>query len=378
MLTFSYVEINLIAVTILIIIFFNIRNKKDRYLYDQKLFSLLLFFNTLILLFDTLTWVFNMRIGETARYINIVSNTIYYMLNPVPCMIWALYADFNIYKNERRIKRISIPLCIPVLFNAILTVLSPFKEFLFYVDTNNSYHRGDLFLIMCVINYSYFVVTFIKLIKRKNKLERNQFIALVTFAVLPFLAAILQIMFYGISVIWVSMALSMLFVFVHIQNNQLYTDYLTRVYNRRQLDNYLYQKIKHRVHNTKYLAGIMIDVNSFKQINDLYGHTAGDNALICVADILKRSFRKNDFIARYGGDEFVIIVEISEKAELTGMINRLREHVEYYNSTKIFPYELSLSIGYDVYKTKAGVSIQKFYKHIDKLMYEDKRGRAIS
>ncbi len=96
MLTFSYVEINLIAVTILIIIFFNIRNKKDRYLYDQKLFSLLLFFNTLILLFDTLTWVFNMRIGETARYINIVSNTIYYMLNPVPCMIWALYADFNI------------------------------------------------------------------------------------------------------------------------------------------------------------------------------------------------------------------------------------------------------------------------------------------
>ena len=378
MLTFSYVEINLIAVTILFIIFFNIRNKKDKYLYDQKLFTLLLLFNMLILLFDTLTWVFNMRIGETARYINIVSNTIYYMLNPVPCMIWALYADFNIYKNERRIKRISIPLCIPVLFNAVLAVFSPFKELLFYIDSSNCFHRGDLFSVMCLINYSYFVVTFIKLIRRKNRLDRSQFIALVTFAIPPFLAAIFQIMFYGISVIWVSMALSMLFVFVHIQNNQLYTDYLTRVYNRRQLDNYLYQKIKHRVHNTKYLAGIMIDVNSFKQINDLYGHTAGDNALICVADILKRSFRKNDFIARYGGDEFVVVVEISEQAELTGMINRLREHVEYYNSTKIIPYEISLSIGYDVYKTKAGVSIQKFYKHIDKLMYEDKRGRAVS
>ncbi len=378
MLTFSYVEINLIAVTILFIIFFNIRNKKDKYLYDQKLFSLLLLFNTLILLFDTLTWVFNMRTGETARYINVVSNSIYYMLNPVPCMIWALYADFNIYKNERRIKRISIPLSIPVLFNAVLAVLSPFKELLFHIDSNNSFKRGELFHVMCVINYSYFVVTFIKLIRRKNRLDRNQFIALVTFAIPPFLAAIFQIMFYGISIIWVSMALSMLFVFVHIQNNQLYTDYLTRVYNRRQLDNYLYQKIKHRVHNTKYLAGIMIDVNSFKQINDLYGHTAGDNALICVADILKRSFRKNDFIARYGGDEFVVVVEISEKAELTGMINRLREHVEYYNSTKIIPFEISLSIGYDVYKTKTGVSIQKFYRHIDKLMYEDKRGRAVS
>ena len=48
------------------------------------------------------------------------------------------------------------------------------------------------------------------------------------------------------------------------------------------------------------MAGLMIDLDSFKQINDLYGHDAGDKALISTAEILKKTFRKTDFIIRYG------------------------------------------------------------------------------
>ncbi len=374
---FSYIEINLIAVTILMIIFFNIRNKKERYLYDQKLFMLILFFNILILIVDTATWVLNTKNGDHARYMNIISNTVYYILNPVPCMLWSVYADFQINKDVKRVKKISLPLSLPVLINAVLALLSPAKGLLFYVDSNNVYYRGKLFLLMCLICYFYFVYTFIMLVSKKNSIDKRQYIALVSFAFPPFLSAVFQIMFYGISVIWICMAFSLLIVFINIQNSQLYTDYQTGVYNRRQLDNYLYQKIMNKM-QSKYLAGIMIDVNSFKQINDLHGHTAGDNALICVADILKKNFRKNDFIARYGGDEFVVVMEIREKAELISMIDRLKEYIEEYNLSNDIPYEISLSIGYDIYKTKSGVSVQKFYKHIDKLMYEDKRGRAVS
>jgi diguanylate cyclase (GGDEF)-like protein len=374
---FSYIEINLIAATILIIIFFNMRNKKEKYLYDQKLFMLILFFNILILIVDTATWVLNMKSGDTARYMNIISNTVYYILNPVPCMLWSVYADFQINKDVKRVKKISLPLSLPVLFNAVLALLSPATGLLFYVDSNNVYYRGKLFLLMCLICYFYFVYTFVMLVSRKDRIDRRQYAALIASAFPPFLSAVFQIMFYGISVIWICMAFSLLIVFINIQNNRLYTDYLTGLYNRRQLDNYLYQKIKNRV-QSKYLAGIMIDVDSFKQINDLHGHTAGDNALICVAEILKKNFRKNDFIARYGGDEFVVVMEIMEEAELISMISRLKEYIEVYNSKNDIPYEISLSIGYDIYKTKSGVSIQKFYKHIDKLMYEDKKGRAVS
>ncbi len=377
MLTFNYIEINMIAMAILLIIFFNIRNKKESYLYDQKLFILILFFNGLILLFDTATWIVNMRSGEITRLMNNLANTIYYILNPVPCMLWSLYADFQIFKDRNRIIKISRSLSIPVIINGILAVLSPEHGFLFYIDKSNTYHRGSLFMFLCLICYFYFAYTMLKLVRKKNRMDRRQYVALVFFAFPPFISAVFQIFFYGISIIWICMAFSLLIVFINIQNNQLYTDYLTGLYNRRQLDNYLYQKIKNRMH-AKYLAGVMIDVNSFKQINDIYGHTSGDNALICVSDILKRSFRKNDFIARYGGDEFVIVVEIKEQSELLGMINRLKENVEAYNGKKLIPYEISLSIGYDIYDTRSGVSIQKFYKHIDQLMYEDKRGRAVS
>ncbi|OPX43321.1 putative diguanylate cyclase YcdT [Ruminiclostridium hungatei] len=377
MLTFNYIEINMIAMAILLIIYFNIRNKKESYLYDQKLFILILFFNGLILVFDTATWTLNMRSGEIPRLLNNISNTVYYILNPVPCMLWSVYADFQIFKDQNRIKKISRALSLPVIINGILALLSPKHGFLFFIDSNNIYHRGSLFIFLCLICYFYFAYTMLKLVRKKNRMDKRQYVALVSFAFPPFISAVFQILFFGISVIWICMAFSLLIVFINIQNNQLYTDYLTGLYNRRQLDNYLYQKIKNRMH-AKYLAGVMIDVNSFKQINDIYGHTSGDNALVCVSDILKRSFRKNDFIARYGGDEFVIVVEIREQSELIGMINRLKENVEAFNDKKLIPYEISLSIGYDIYDTRSGVSIQKFYKHIDQLMYEDKRGRAVS
>ncbi|MDF2984566.1 MAG: hypothetical protein K0R50_76 [Eubacterium sp.] len=373
---FSYIEINLIALTILIIIFFNIRSKKERFLYDQKLFMLLLFFNAMILIFDTVMWVLNFKDGGTARVLNNVATTAYYMLNPVPCMLWSVYADFQIHKDEQRTKRLAAFLSIPVLINALLAVLSPFYKLLFYINRYNVYHRGKLFLIMGIICYFYFVYTFIQIIRNKSKIDRKQYLALIFFAFPPFISAIIQILYYGISVIWICMAFSLLIVFINIQNNQLYTDYLTGLYNRRQLDNYLTQKLNGIT--SKYLAGVMIDLDSFKQINDVYGHTAGDTALVCVADILKSSFRRNDFIARYGGDEFAVIMEIREKDELISIIDNLRKSTEQYNIESILPYQISLSIGYDIFDTKSGLTIQKFYKHIDKLMYEDKRGRDLN
>ena len=122
------------------------------------------------------------------------------------------------------------------------------------------------------------------------------------------------------------------------------------------------------------LAGIMIDLNSFKSINDEYGHQLGDQALQQVAEILKRTFRyRDDFIARYGGDEFIVLITDETKTRLSDQIVRLKERVEQFNEHRIFPFEISLSIGYDYYPGLETADIKDFLKHIDELMYLDKQ-----
>ena len=119
----------------------------------------------------------------------------------------------------------------------------------------------------------------------------------------------------------------------------------------------------------------MIDLNHFKMINDLYGHHRGDEALKHVASILKNTFRKKDFISRYGGDEFVIIMEIYEQSDIVNMVQRLNKNISDFNSQKKVPYEISLSIGYDCFPNESGTKItaEEFLKHIDNLMYLNKQ-----
>ena len=116
----------------------------------------------------------------------------------------------------------------------------------------------------------------------------------------------------------------------------------------------------------------MLDLDSFKSINDLYGHDAGDEALKHVAKLLGRTFGKNDFIARYGGDEFVIVMDADTNAEMSEAITRLRENIQEFNDQKLLPYPLRLSIGYDLFRSGLDASITDFLKRIDSLMYADK------
>lgn len=111
---YLYVEINIFALIILALIFLNIHRKTEKYLMEQKLYVVLLGINALILIADTFTWVFDGKNTTTQRIILILVTTIYYILNPIICMSWSIYVDFLINHNENRIKKLFIPMLIPV------------------------------------------------------------------------------------------------------------------------------------------------------------------------------------------------------------------------------------------------------------------------
>lgn len=105
-------------------------------------------------------------------------------------------------------------------------------------------------------------------------------------------------------------------------------DPLTEAYNRRAFDSAILQGLNMHFILRQAVTVLMIDLDKFKDINDTYGHAAGDDVLRSVGECLARSFiRKNDLIARYGGDEFSVILTDTSAEQTSALVDRFLDHV---------------------------------------------------
>ncbi|MDD4547030.1 MAG: GGDEF domain-containing protein, partial [Oscillospiraceae bacterium] len=245
---------------------------------------------------------------------------------------------------------------------------------LYYFDENNEYQRGSLFWLYTLMCVSYLIIPEIYIIVMQKKITKKHFIPLLLFAVPPLVGGVLQVLFYGIQLVWVSTTISVLIISLNIQNDQLYIDHLTGLNNRRQLDYFLKNIIKKGDKN-KLIAGLMLDLDYFKHINDVWGHEIGDKTLVSAGEILQRSFNKDALICRYGGDEFVVIFQIDNKQELIDAVNRIELNKSKYIILNELPYSIEFSMGYDIFDHDAELTAQQFLSHIDKLMYSNKKAR---
>ncbi len=119
-------------------------------------------------------------------------------------------------------------------------------------------------------------------------------------------------------------------------------DALTKLYNRQFIIDYLDREIEKGKRGIKNnICLVYIDLDNFKEVNDKYGHTVGDEVLQNVADLFVKHFRKSDLIGRIGGDEFLIIVNSCDLYSIENKLNSLREIFE----EKFKKYNLSFSYG---------------------------------
>lgn len=371
-----YSELNIFALIFLILIFANVRSSGEKYLYEQKLFIAMLVSIAALLTLDTIQWVLNGMAGGAARFIMLLISTVYCAMTPLPCFIWSLYADYQLFRDENHVKKTMRVLILPMIVNSVIAVLSIFYGLAFRIDSSNIYHRGVFFYLMASICYIYIVYSFLSIIINRRRIEQRIIHPLLLFAAPPIAAGIIQTIFYGVSVVWAAASVSAMVIYTNIQNRQLYTDYLTGVYNRRQLERYISEFCRDSMEKGK-MAGIMIDIDSFKNINDDWGHMEGDRALVEASNILKSSFSKNDLICRFGGDEFFVLLQVFDREELHDKVKWLKANERKFNTQKITPYSISFSIGYDIYDGSSGMTYQQFLKHIDLLMYEHKKSNRV-
>ena len=154
------------------------------------------------------------------------------------------------------------------------------------------------------------------------------------------------------------------------------TDELTGVYNRRGF--YSFGETTLKFAKAMEQSGMIIycDMDSLKKINDVYGHEAGDRAILAESIILKSNFRSNDIIARIGGDEFAIISPGLTKEALRGIRNQIDEDCKIWSGGNEQGFTLSISMGAVAYpSTKMGYKITPLLSEADSLMYIEKRAK---
>jgi len=117
---------------------------------------------------------------------------------------------------------------------------------------------------------------------------------------------------------------------------------------------------------------ILLDLDRFKEINDKFGHDVGDEALQDAVKLLRECLRQNDFLARFGGDEFLIVMDITTSEALQKTIHRIKDCFEDFNQKSQKPYSLSFSYGSYLYDYSLNLDADQLLKHLDDLMYKDK------
>ena len=179
----------------------------------------------------------------------------------------------------------------------------------------------------------------------------------------------LQSLYYGVSLIWVSLAVGLAALYMAEQNEFSYIDPLTGLFNRAYLD---YQMDDIRSPGAGKVGGIMIDVDYFKVINDTYGHSAGDEALVDVARIILFSKPDTALAIRFAGDEFILIMRNTSERAVERTVDNIRKELESFNEHEQRQYKLSLSIGHTMYDRAKDTS-DSFFKKMDDDMYQEKQ-----
>jgi diguanylate cyclase (GGDEF)-like protein len=153
------------------------------------------------------------------------------------------------------------------------------------------------------------------------------------------------------------------------------SDLLTGVYNRNYFNTTIIRDIERAKRRDEKLSFIMIDINGFKQINDMYGHLHGDGVLRACADIFKKSVRKSDFLCRYGGDEFLIVTPQPTCERNKQLFDRINQNTEQWNLLhSVSDYRLSFSMGCAVWEK--GKDVLQVLQQADQEMYRNKSKRA--
>ncbi len=149
-------------------------------------------------------------------------------------------------------------------------------------------------------------------------------------------------------------------------------DDLTKIFNRRHFYSRLKAEFSRSSRHKEPLSLIFFDIDNFKQINDTYGHTVGDKILMTVGSLLKEASRESDLPARYGGDEFVIMLPNTDTKGVAYLADRIASKIQNYKFDELDKQFIKISTGVSTYSNENICFFDELIALADESMYQSK------
>lgn len=363
------IQMNIFTALLLCCIVLHANFRLDKKEAVNKLFLTLLSLSLFVLVLEIFSVLLNTP--DYVRWIvlhKVVDTTGFFLtpLVPVAAILYS-YKRIRPCKNPPAgmLKWLVIPCCV----NGVLALASCFWPALFYITDDNTYMRGTLFFMSPLISYFCYFFHLVFLYRNRKRMNKETLVVLSSLSALPAFLSVLQLQYFVYLTIWNSIALALVVNYIFIMYSQAKYDRLTGLGNR-----LTYEECLAGLYGERHalLSVINIDLDDFKQINDLFGHQEGDRALKFFAEQLKTVFAENGEAIRLGGDEFIILLRERRNDKLEAYMKNLKERVELFNRHNEMSYNLQFSYGMAVFDRSYG-DIYEFIRHSDRLMYEAKQ-----
>ncbi len=267
---------------------------------------------------------------------------------------------------------------VPLIFSAIIQQFSYFTEWVFYFSEDNIFHRGPLGYVSMIVTIFYLIEVAVQIVLTKvlnKKFNAGLIIVILMYVILAMLfESIFDIKSLGIN----AGVFSIVFFMFSLQTNNLNEtsfklkilseiDSLSQISNRYSGE----KKIDELIKENKAGRFTVFDIDNFKTINDTYGHTIGDEAIVKLASLLKKTFGEENVVMRLGGDEFAVYS--FEEFDYEKNINLFLEELAKVKLSSDPKFKMTVSFGFAKFDGKEDTSFDKLYKIADVKLYESKK-----
>ena len=307
-----------------------------------------------------------------------VVNALYFTMLCCTTFFWFVFSEYMFRQSMPHKHATHLLLVLPLFALIALLLINPFTGCLFTFGGDMKQIRGPLYYMQHVLGVSYLLLSVALYLARrfshrniKYYLKQNEDTVFISFAVPLFLCIVLQIFFQELPVISVSPVIAFMLAYASVIKLRITLDPLTGINNRRSLLKALAVKCRN-VKKDCSLYFLFIDIDHFKNLNDVYGHYEGDRALQSVANTLSRVCRSTGgFCARYGGDEFAVMQELAADKSPAELCRKIETAVSHHSEKAGLACTVKVSVGYAEFNKDAATA-QELIDFADGQMYRKK------